>query len=59
MLWKGKLLRVATGVTASVGGQHDWFNLDAKVQFSGTEIALPQVLAALKRKEEYLSLIHI
>ena len=56
VLWKGKPLRVATGVTASVGGQHDWFNLDAKVQFSGTEIALPQVLAALKRKEEYVTL---
>ena len=56
VLWKGKPLRVATGVTASVGGQHDWFDLDAKVQFSGTEIALPQVLAALKRKEEYVTL---
>ena len=56
VLWKGKPLRVATGVTASVGGQHDWFDLDAKVQFSGAEIALPQVLAALKRKEEYVTL---
>ena len=43
-------------MTASVGGQHDWFDLDAKVQFSGAEIALPQVLAALKRKEEYVTL---
>ena len=56
VLWKGKPLRVATGVTATVGGEHDWFNLDAKVQFSGATIPLPQVLAALKRKEEYVTL---
>ena len=56
VLWKGKPLRVATSVTASVGGEHDWFDLDAKVKFTGSEIPLPQVLAALKRKEEYVTL---
>ena len=56
VLWKGKPLRVATSVTATVGGEHDWFDLDAKVQFNGSEIPLPQVLAALKKKEEYVTL---
>ena len=56
VLWRGKPLRVATSVTATVGGEHDWFDLDAKVQFDGTEIPLPQVLAALKKKEEYVTL---
>ena len=56
VLWRGKPLRVATSVSATVGGEHDWFDLDAKVQFDGTEIPLPQVLAALKKKEEYVTL---
>jgi len=56
VLWRGKPLRVATSVTATVGGEHDWFDLDAKVQFDGAEIPLPQVLAALKKKEEYVTL---
>ena len=56
VLWKGKPLRVATSVTATVGGEHDWFDLDAKVQFDGAAIPLPQVLAALKKKEDYVTL---
>ena len=43
-------------MTATVGGEHDWFDLDAKVKFDGAEIPLPQVLAALKKKEEFVTL---
>jgi SNF2 family DNA or RNA helicase len=56
VLWKGKPLRVATSVSAQVSSDQDWFDLDAKVNFDGTSIPLPQVLAALKTKEQYVTL---
>jgi superfamily II DNA or RNA helicase len=56
VLWKGKPLRVATGLTSSVSSEQDWFNLDAKVDFNGTQIPLPQILSAMKSKERYVTL---
>jgi hypothetical protein len=53
---EGKLYRQAGKFNVRVSSGIDWFELDATVDFGGTEFSLPQLLAALKRGEQTVTL---
>jgi hypothetical protein len=53
---EGKLYRQAGKFNVRVSSGIDWFELDATVDFGGTEIPLPQLLAAMKRGDQTVTL---
>ncbi len=53
---EGFVLRSISNVNWSVKSSIDWFNLEASVDFEGRVVALPTILAAVKRGEKYLNL---
>jgi superfamily II DNA or RNA helicase len=46
---EGKIYRSATATQASLASGIDWFDLELGVTFDGTKVALPRLLAALKK----------
>ena len=53
---EGKLYRRAGKLAMSVSSGIDWFELDASVEFEGMTVALPALLAALKKGENIVRL---
>ncbi len=53
---EGKLYRTASAFNMEVTSQIDWFELDAKIDFEGLEVTLPQLLVALRGGEKYVEL---
>jgi superfamily II DNA or RNA helicase len=52
----GKLLRTATAFSIDVASGVDWFDLNGACDFGGESVALPRLLAALRRGEKYVPL---
>jgi superfamily II DNA or RNA helicase len=53
---EGKLYRQSTGFTMSVKSNVDWFDLEGGADFGGMIVALPRLLAALRKGEETVML---
>lgn len=53
---EGKLIRRPGVVKLSVKSAVDWFELNGQVDFEGTTVALPELLAALKRGDAFVTL---
>jgi len=53
---EGKLIRRPGVVKLSVKSAVDWFELNGQVDFEGTKVALPELLAALKRGDAFVTL---
>ncbi|MFM7072184.1 MAG: SNF2-related protein [Planctomycetota bacterium] len=52
----GQLVRRSTGTTLQVKSEIDWFELNATLNFEGESVELPEVLAAIRRGEQYVTL---
>lgn len=52
----GKLYRTPGKLSINVTSGVDWFDLEGKCDYNGIEIPLPAILAALRRKEQFLPL---
>jgi superfamily II DNA or RNA helicase len=52
----GKLLRRPGEVRMSISSSIDWFDLEAIVDFEGQSVALPKLLAAMRRGDEFVTL---
>ncbi len=53
---EGRIVRAASGSTASVSSGQDWFDVEGGVDFDGTVAPLPDVLAARKAKSRFVRL---
>ncbi|MBM3981186.1 MAG: helicase SNF2 [Planctomycetes bacterium] len=53
---EGKLYRHASDFKLNVSSGSDWFDLKATADFGGTTVALPRLLAALKKGETSIAL---
>ena len=56
VLWKGKPIRQPGDFSIAVTTNNDWFDLHASVDYSGETIALPKLLAAIAKKENFITL---
>ena len=53
---EGKLVRRAGSFTMSVSSGVDWFELDGQADYEGTTVGLPELLAAAKRGDRFVTL---
>jgi superfamily II DNA or RNA helicase len=53
---EGKLLRRAISFNISVSSAVDWFELDARADYDGATVGLPELLAAAKRGDRFVTL---
>jgi superfamily II DNA or RNA helicase len=53
---EGKLYRQAQGLQMEVRSGIDWFELHGAAEFDGQSVEFPQILSALKRGEEWVTL---
>ncbi|MDZ4346952.1 MAG: SNF2-related protein, partial [Candidatus Binatia bacterium] len=53
---EGKLFRTAGALSMEINSGVDWFDLEGSAQFGDTEIALPQLLRAIKQGEQTVRL---
>jgi SNF2 family DNA or RNA helicase len=52
----GKLMRQPGELRMSITSDIDWFDLEASVDFEGQSVALPKLLAAMRRGDEFVTL---
>ncbi len=52
----GKLIRSPGNFSFSVTSDTDWFDLDAQIDFDGESVSLPTLLAAVRKKQDYVEL---
>ncbi|MBI3065801.1 MAG: DEAD/DEAH box helicase [Deltaproteobacteria bacterium] len=53
---EGKLFRTAGALNMEINSGVDWFELEGRAQFGDTEVALPQLLRAIKQGEQTVRL---
>jgi len=53
---EGKLFRTPGDFKIEVTSEIDWFELDATIDFDGVEAKLPELLAAVRKGEKYVTL---
>ncbi len=53
---EGARIRQSQGVSISIKSGIDWFDLEGTADFDGQEVALPELLSALKNGERYIQL---
>jgi len=53
---EGKLFRTAGALNMEINSGVDWFELEGSAQFGDTEVALPQLLRAIKQGEQTVRL---
>ncbi|MBI1380745.1 MAG: hypothetical protein GC161_06620 [Planctomycetaceae bacterium] len=54
--FEGRAISAAVGSNARLTTGIDWFDVHGEVDYGGETVALPQILAAAKRKERWISL---
>ena len=52
----GKVMRSGGQLSVSVKSRQDWFDVEAELEFDGLSASLPSLLAALRRKENFVTL---
>jgi hypothetical protein len=53
---EGKKIRTASDFNIKVSSGVDWFDLDAKADFDGMQVALPTLLAAIEKRQQFVVL---
>lgn len=56
VLWEGKLVRQPGAFQVSVVTENDWFELKGGVDYDGQVVPLPQLLKALEKKQQFVTL---
>ena len=53
---KGKLMRTASSFKTELTTETDWFDVHATADFGGMTVSLPQLLGALRKRQDYVVL---